>query len=121
MVQEAVTNVRKHAGARNLWVTLAVDPPRARITVADDGRGLQRARPDSMGLTGMRERARRIGAELSIGDRPEGGTLVEITLPAGQANAPARLAGVAAPSPVPADAPADDARPMAARADQEAV
>jgi signal transduction histidine kinase len=84
MVQEAVTNVRKHAGARNLWLTLSVNPPNARVTLADDGRGLGQARADSMGITGMRERARRIAADLDIGTRPAGGTLVEITLPAGQ-------------------------------------
>ena len=85
MVQEGVTNVRKHAGARNLWLTLSVNSPNARVTLADDGRGLGKARADSMGITGMRERARRISADLDIGLRPQGGTLVEITLPARQA------------------------------------
>jgi signal transduction histidine kinase len=88
MVQEAVTNVRKHAAARNLWLTLAIEPPSARITLADDGRGLQRPRPDSMGLTGMRERARRIGADLRIGPRDDGGTLVDISLPAANGHPP---------------------------------
>jgi two-component sensor histidine kinase len=80
MVQEAVTNVRRHSGAENLWLTLKVAPPSATITVADDGRGMQRARPDSMGISGMHERAQRIGARLTIGPRPEGGTLVQIVL-----------------------------------------
>jgi signal transduction histidine kinase len=84
MVQEAVTNVRKHAEARNLWLTLSVSPPNARISLADDGRGLGRGRADSMGITGMRERARRISADLDIRTRAEGGTLVEITIPSGQ-------------------------------------
>ncbi|HVN50264.1 MAG TPA: histidine kinase, partial [Acidimicrobiales bacterium] len=46
IVQEAVTNVRKHARAGNLWLTVEVDPPRAHVTVMDDGRGLQPKRLD---------------------------------------------------------------------------
>jgi hypothetical protein len=81
MVQEAVTNVRRHAHATNLWLTIVIDPPRAHLTVEDDGLGLQKPRADSMGLTGMRERARRIGAQLRVGPRADGsGTLVDIRL-----------------------------------------
>lgn len=81
IVQEAVTNVRRHAGASNLWLTVAVDPPRAHVVVADDGRGLSAPRPDSMGITGMKERATRIGANLSVRNRTEArGTVVEILL-----------------------------------------
>jgi signal transduction histidine kinase len=81
IVQEAVTNVRKHSAANNLWLTVVVDPPRAHVVVADDGRGLGAPRPDSMGITGMRERASRIGAGLAVRDRPEGrGTVVEVLL-----------------------------------------
>ena len=39
IAQEAITNARKHAGAANLWVTCAVDPPYAQIEVSDDGQG----------------------------------------------------------------------------------
>jgi signal transduction histidine kinase len=81
IVQEAVTNVRRHAEATNLSLSVVVDPPFARVTVTDDGRGLQPGRPDSMGITGMRERARRIGADLRVESAPEGrGTVVEILL-----------------------------------------
>jgi signal transduction histidine kinase len=82
IVQEAVTNVRKHAHANNLWLTVTVEPPRAHITVLDDGRGLKtgRGRPDSFGITGMRERARRIGANLLVSPSSQGGTLVEVGL-----------------------------------------
>ncbi len=92
IVQEAVTNVRRHAEATNLWLSVVVDPPRARIVVTDDGRGLQPGRPDSMGITGMRERARRIGASFRIENRTDGhGTTVEVSLkgaPAGGPRAP---------------------------------
>jgi signal transduction histidine kinase len=81
IVQEAVTNVRKHARAANLWLTVSVDPPRARVTVQDDGHGLGRRRPESMGITGMKERARRIGAGLSVRNRIDGrGTVVEVVI-----------------------------------------
>lgn len=82
IVQEAVTNVRRHAQASTLSVHVIVDPPAARVTVTDDGLGLQSPRPDSVGIRGMRERAERIGAQLSIGPvaPPATGTSVEVVL-----------------------------------------
>ncbi len=80
IAQEAVTNARKHANAQNLWVTCRIDPPGAYLAVADDGDGLGRPRDDSFGLEVMRERAERIGARLSVENRPEGGTAVQVTL-----------------------------------------
>ncbi len=86
IVQEAVTNVRKHARAKNLWLTVEVDPPRARVTVTDDGRGLQAKRLDSMGIQGMHERAARIGGRLSVRNRGDGsGTVVEVVIDPPQA------------------------------------
>jgi signal transduction histidine kinase len=81
IVQEAVTNVRRHAEAKSLSLSVVVQPPFARVAVTDDGRGLQPGRPDSIGITGMRERTRRIGGRLRVESGPEGrGTLVEIVL-----------------------------------------
>jgi signal transduction histidine kinase len=80
IAQEAVTNARKHANAQNLWVTCRIDPPSAYLAVSDDGSGLGVPRDDSFGLEVMRERAQRIGARLAVGNRPEGGTAVEVTL-----------------------------------------
>lgn len=80
VAQEAITNARKHARARNLWVTCRVDPPRAFLRVADDGRGMGTARTDSFGLDVMRERTARLGASLTIRQRVGGGTVVEVTL-----------------------------------------
>jgi signal transduction histidine kinase len=86
IVQEAVNNVRKHAHAKNLWLTVAVDPPRAHITVTDDGRGLQPKRLDSMGIQGMHERAGRIGGRVSVRNRGDGsGTVVEVVIDPPQA------------------------------------
>jgi signal transduction histidine kinase len=81
IVQEAVTNARKHAGARNLWVSCTVDPPAAAISVEDDGQGLSGdVRADSHGLAIMRERATRIRADLSVANRSPSGTKVSVTL-----------------------------------------
>ena len=86
IVQEAVNNVRKHAQAKNLWLTVEVDPPRAHITVVDDGRGLQPRRLDSMGIQGMHERANRIGGRLTVRNRSDGsGTVVDVVIEPPQA------------------------------------
>jgi signal transduction histidine kinase len=82
IAQEAITNARKHALARNLWVDYWTDPPNAGLTIRDDGSGLGDARDDSYGLSIMRERAKRIDATLDIssgapgGDAP--GTVVQV-------------------------------------------
>jgi signal transduction histidine kinase len=83
IAQEAITNVRKHARARNLWVTCRIAPPAALLRVEDDGSGLREGRSDSYGLEIMRERASRIGAELSVGPRAEGGTVVDVVIGGG--------------------------------------
>jgi signal transduction histidine kinase len=80
IAQEAITNARKHARARNLWVTCRVDPPKAFLRIADDGRGLGSPRGDSYGLEIMRERALRINADLAVRQRVGGGTVVELNL-----------------------------------------
>ncbi|MGB3675356.1 MAG: histidine kinase [Candidatus Nanopelagicales bacterium] len=81
IAQEAIANVRKHSGARNVWVDVRVQPPGLLLRVADDGSGrVADIRPDSFGLSIMRERAERIGAGLVLRDKVGGGTLVELTI-----------------------------------------
>jgi signal transduction histidine kinase len=80
IAQEAVTNARRHARARNLWVDCVINPPAARLSIADDGRGLGAKRADSFGLDVMRERAERIGGALAVGPREGGGTVVTATV-----------------------------------------
>ncbi|MEV1287891.1 GAF domain-containing sensor histidine kinase [Micromonospora sp. NPDC049679] len=81
IAQEAITNARKHAGAANLWVTCAVDPPYAQIEVSDDGQGIADQRPDGRyGLAIMAERAERIRGRLEISPRQPSGTTVAVVL-----------------------------------------
>ncbi|HET7901895.1 MAG TPA: GAF domain-containing sensor histidine kinase [Candidatus Nanopelagicales bacterium] len=80
VAQEAITNARRHARARNLWVTCRVDPPRAFLRIADDGQGLGAPRNDSYGMEIMRERTARVGASFTVRQRVGGGTVVEVTL-----------------------------------------
>lgn len=80
IAQEAVTNVRRHAQAENVWVTCRIDPPEGFLRVADDGSGMDSPREDSFGLDIMAERADRIGADLTWYPRDGGGTVVEVSL-----------------------------------------
>ncbi|KRF12632.1 hypothetical protein ASH02_13855 [Nocardioides sp. Soil796] len=76
--QEAIGNVRKHARAINLWVTLTSDGKCVRLVIEDDGVGAAVARQGHYGLHTMRERAERIDADFSIAPRPDGGTVVTV-------------------------------------------
>jgi signal transduction histidine kinase len=81
IAQEAITNARKHAGAQNLWVTCAVDPPFAQVDVSDDGHGISDQRPEGRyGLAIMAERAERIRGRLEIRPRQPNGTTVAVVL-----------------------------------------
>lgn len=78
IAQEAITNARRHSSAANLWVTCRATPDEVDIVVQDDGVGLTVPRRDSVGLTVMQERADRIGAQLTVGTHPGGGTRVQV-------------------------------------------
>ena len=84
IVQEALTNVAKHASAHAAHVTFTYADSRLLITVSNDGPATAPApAPASggFGLRGMRERAQSIGGELCAGPRPEGGFEVTTALP----------------------------------------
>ncbi|TDD73875.1 sensor histidine kinase [Actinomadura darangshiensis] len=96
IVQEALTNVTKHAGTGSARVRLSWSQDRVTITVADDGGGAHTPQPDrppGYGLIGMRERATAVGGQLSAGRRPEGGFLVSTELPLPPAKDTARRTG----------------------------
>lgn len=76
IAREAVANVLQHAHADNLWIRLATEGHGLALVVEDDGAGAAAPRPGHFGLPGMRERAERIGADLCVGVRQDGGTIV---------------------------------------------
>ena len=78
ITQEAMNNAIKHSQANAIEVHCQVYAPAARITINDNGRGMQQARTDSHGLKIMRERARLINAELSISSNDSGGLSVSV-------------------------------------------
>jgi signal transduction histidine kinase len=83
VLQEALTNVLKHSGAKNVHVTWRLDAGQALATlqIDDDGHGLPGdVTPGSRGLANMRQRAQRIGATLQV-HSSERGTRVSTTLP----------------------------------------
>jgi two-component system nitrate/nitrite sensor histidine kinase NarX len=84
IVQEALTNVRKHAGAQRAWVRVAWAGDAWTVAVRDDGRGFdpeQAQRPGHFGLAVMRERAAGIGASVDLNSAPGRGTEVLIRIP----------------------------------------
>lgn len=84
IIQEALTNVAKHARASQVWVAFDLRDGEAQVTVRDDGIGLQslrsRTRP-TFGLDTMRERAGVIGGKLDLRSPDVGGTSVELRMP----------------------------------------
>ncbi|HWF53528.1 MAG TPA: ATP-binding protein [Solirubrobacteraceae bacterium] len=85
IVQEALTNVIRHARARHATVTLCYGAHRLELTVADDGAGPpltdELERPTGHGLVGMRERVALFGGTLDAGPAPAGGYRIHVTLP----------------------------------------
>jgi signal transduction histidine kinase len=84
VVQEALSNVQRHARATHAAVSITRTAQVLTITVADDGRGISEqdaVSRESLGLIGMRERADLLGGTLAIGRRRSGGTAVTLTVP----------------------------------------
>jgi signal transduction histidine kinase len=82
IAQESLSNVFKHATARQAWLTLSLDADRLALEVADDGVGVDPERASrGFGLEGMRRRVADRGGSLEIGPRPGGGACVRVTLP----------------------------------------
>lgn len=88
IAQEALNNAVKHARATAIDVRCQVYAPDARITIADDGVGLQGGRADSHGLKIMRERAKLIGAQLTVRDNASRGLTVSVVLRAPGSHTP---------------------------------
>jgi signal transduction histidine kinase len=87
-LQEALSNVRRHAGAGSVEVAISVDGGGVRLLVRDDGRGPPDASPERleqeghMGLAGMRERISALGGSVLFGGQPGSGASLEVLVPA---------------------------------------
>lgn len=90
VVQESMTNVRRHAQARNATVEVTyappfVDPPGVRLRVSDDGRGaaayLRDRAGEGSGISGMRERVRSVGGTFAVRTPAAGGFEVDVQIP----------------------------------------
>lgn len=82
--QEALTNVRRHAGASAVTVTVTrlPLPGGVRLTVSDNGTGIAPDTAEGFGLTGMRDRVTAVGGTLAAGPGDDGcGTTITVTLP----------------------------------------
>jgi signal transduction histidine kinase len=86
IIQETLTNVRKHARARQVRIGLSIRDGEAEAVVQDDGEGFDPARPASaeaatFGLQFMRERAHELGGTVSVQSAPGEGTRVSVIVP----------------------------------------
>ena len=84
-LQESLTNVARHSGAKNAWVVLAIENGTLHLEVEDDGGGIAAgdlAKVRSLGLKGMRERMTYLGGSLEIAPAPRGGTRLRARVPA---------------------------------------
>jgi signal transduction histidine kinase len=89
IAQEALTNIARHSGATHAWVSFQVQGDRVRLTVEDDGRGLSsavRAAQPSLGMVGMRARAREVNGELRVENRTKAGLRIQVEAPLVRAN-----------------------------------
>jgi len=86
IIQEALTNVYRHSGAKRAWITLTKEDSQVIVMIRDDGKGIEdpiaELRPGSIGIGigGMSQRAKEFGAELRLSN-VNPGTLVEVIVP----------------------------------------
>lgn len=86
ILQEALSNVARHSGARQAWLRLEVVDDQYAFVVEDDGRGVfvMGAQPDlrhHFGISIMSERAQRLGGNIEIANRPQGGARLRLLVP----------------------------------------
>jgi signal transduction histidine kinase len=84
IIQEAVLNVRRHAGASRCDVTISKEPDALCLEIVDDGVGFADSQPRGVGIRSMMERAAEIGGRATISSRPGLGTRVSVRLALGR-------------------------------------
>ena len=96
IVQEALSNAKRHGHARNICINLTSDSQHIRLSIRDDGRGIDKGAVDrgGLGLRTMNYRAQVIGGQLSVKANRHGGTIVRCICPQG-ARISAKTGGVA--------------------------
>ena len=81
IVQESLTNIVRHAGARQAWIDVRHDEERLHVRVSDDGVGPPAGGTHGSGLQGIAERVTAMKGVWTLSRRPGGGTSVEVSLP----------------------------------------
>lgn len=81
IVQEALTNIARHAGVDRAEVRLFADDAMLTVSIRDEGRGFDLAAPGGSGLGGMRERAELLGGTLTVDNEPGVGVTITAELP----------------------------------------
>jgi two-component system NarL family sensor kinase len=83
IVQEALTNIVRHADAQNLTLALVITPEQVQLTIEDDGRGFEPAEVPNghYGIIGMNERIKLLGGEMTLCSTPSDGTRLDIVIP----------------------------------------
>jgi len=83
IAQEALTNIARHAEARQVLIRLTAGAKEVQLAIQDDGRGMAAKTPGGrgLGLIGMRARARSAGGDVEVKSAPGGGVLIEVRVP----------------------------------------
>jgi signal transduction histidine kinase len=88
IIQEAISNVKRHAHEENVWLTAIRRSDKFRMVIRDDGEGFDLAEAERsydkrgrLGLLNMRERAEMLGGQLSIESAPGQGTTITLDVP----------------------------------------
>jgi signal transduction histidine kinase len=104
-IQEALTNIQRHSGASQAWLSLTCQADQVRLAITDNGRGYpsldlaQAGGAGGFGLLGLRERAAQLQGELRLENLPQGGARLLLSLPGCLAF---KEEGLAKPDPNPA-------------------
>jgi signal transduction histidine kinase len=84
IVQEALNNIEKHAGASHVTIEIDTTPQKLHLTIRDDGKGFPhkgRGKPRNLGIASMRERTELLGGKLSIKSEADRGTMISVDVP----------------------------------------